>query len=258
MKNLYLIFALAFLLFAGSGFKNCRASAGNGNIQPGDVPAANVPRVKTFSDVRQQTPSGAVIFSQSGVSDDFQAAADEELARLFDDARSLGYQNNLNFSDYTIFVQPDCELSPEQRLRSIPVVGEAAPGTLSYDDTPWDHDPRPNFFRIYAPEMVIVEADGFISNKYVVCAAPDGVDAELREALRNGPEHIILKRNDEPEFQRTWLHINGIAHPVIVPRVKQILPPQRVKQILPPPRIKQTLPPSQNSETIDLFGQIEN
>ena len=193
------IFLLITVTFC-FGFKGCNKSKFSSSSEP---------LVQVYSNVKESSPRGIHIASRSGVSADFKNAADEELDKLFYDSRALGYTNNLNFSDYTIYVLPDCQITPVNHGRAFLVRAD------SYDGSIYDQDPRTGHGKIFAAEMVIVEPNGFISNEYIVCDAPGGVDEELRNAIRYGPEHIILKRNDEAEFQRTWYHGNGIGHPLI-------------------------------------------
>lgn len=227
MKKSKLVLILCLAAWCGFGFKGCAKK-----INP-----ANEPLLRVFSDVTERTTKGILIASQTGVSSEFKEAADQELEKLFDDARALGYTNDLNFSDYTVYVLPNCQLSPEQHTRSFLIRAD------SYDGSIYDQDARPGFGKVFAAEMVIAGPFGQITNEYVVCDAAAGVDEELRNALRYGPEHIILKRNDEAEFQRTWYHGNGISHPLI-PSAKK---PETSAPIDP-----------RSEEAIDLFGRTKN
>lgn len=192
------------------------------------------PLVQVYSNVKETSPRGILIASRSGVSQEFKTAADEELDRLFYDSRALGYTKNLEFSDYTLYVLPDCQITPVDKGRAFLIRAD------SYDGTIYDQDPRPGRGKIFAAEMVIVEPNGNISNEYIVCDAPNGVDDELRNAIRYGPEHIILKRNDEAEFKRTAFHGNGGGHPLIPSAVPNNSP----------------LKDERETEVVDHFGLI--
>lgn len=179
----------------------------------------NDPLLKVYSDVQERTRGGALIASQSGVSSELKGAIDEELLRLFRDARTRNYQNDISPADYTIYVLPDCTLSPESGSRSFLIRAD------SYDGTEFDQDTRPGIGKIFAAELVITDGFGNLTNSYVVCNAPSA-DAEFRNAVRYGAEHIVLKRNDEAEYERTKFHGFGISsHPLIpsVPNTDKLL-----------------------------------
>ena len=220
MKNRIFIFFLLVLTLC-FGFKGCGKK-----INP-----ANEPLLKVYSDVKETSPRGINFDSQAGVSDELKIAADESLDVLFNDSRAQGYTNNLNFSDYTIYILPDCVPSPVTQTRSFLIRAD------SYDGTIYDQDARTGIGKTFAAEMVIVEPNGFITNEYVVCSAASA-DQEFRNAVRYGAEHIILKRNNEQEFQRTWFHGGGIGHPII-------------PSASPSPS---SAMPTVNSETVDHFG----
>ena len=194
MKIKYLAILL-FLAVSGFGFKACKK----------DAPE---PIVKVYADVQERTPRGVLIASQTGVSDVFKSVVDEELERLFADAGALNYVSTVNHSDYVLYAVPNCQLSPVSRTRSFLIRADV------YDGTIYDQDPKAGVGRIYAAELVAGDGRGGIADAYVVCDTPT-VDQDLRDAIRFGPEHIILKRNNEGEFWRTWYHGNGIAHPLI-------------------------------------------
>lgn len=170
----------------------------------------NEPILTVYSNVQERTNGGALVASQSGVSDELKRAIDEELTRLFADVAPLRYTTMLSHSDYIIYVLPNCALSPESRTRSFLIRAD------SYDGTIYDQDPRPGVGKIYAAEYVITNGRGDISNSYVVCNAPTA-DADFRNAIRYGPEHILAYFNDRAYYEFTKFHGNGVNHPLYLP-----------------------------------------
>lgn len=172
------------------------------------------PLLTVYSDVQERTPAGALVASKSGVTEAFKQAVDQELSILFADSSALGYVNKLNHADYVIYAYPDCTLSPETQTPSFKIRAD------NYDGTQFDTDPRPGIAYIYAAELVVKQqinlAEWTVLPQYVVCyyAEPDQTS---RNAIRYGPEHIILFYNWLGKYLETETHVSS-GHPLIEPR----------------------------------------
>ena len=196
MRNFKTILLIVVLAFAAFGFK-CNKNGGSNNE----------PIITVYSQTQQRTPKGALVASLSGVRPEFLEAVDEELTEVFRDVAGRNYTSAISHSEYVIYALHNCVLSPESQTRSFLIRADA------YDGTIYDQDPRPGIGKIYAAEMVLADGNA-IRTQYIVCDTPQ-VDGDLRDALRYGPEHILLYFNDRAEFDRTWFHGNGISHPLI-------------------------------------------
>lgn len=146
--------------------------------------------VKLYNDKQQRTAGGNVVASKNGVNMAFLAAVDRAIFEVTEDAKAI--YGDAEFlrerGGYVVYALPDCELSLEQRLRSFRVNGILA--------AEWVPNPA-------------VKA-------YVVCEVQT-VDAELEQALRYGPEHIILRAVHWDRFIET-MDACCHAHPLIPPR----------------------------------------
>ncbi|MBK8810702.1 MAG: hypothetical protein IPN69_08215 [Acidobacteria bacterium] len=116
----------------------------------------------------------------------------------------------LNFSDFLIYVIPaDREYDSD---------GNYVPNFLiradDYDGTIFDHDPRAGIGYIYAAEFVIPESLGAARGEFVIADYSRNFET-AEEAIRNGPEHLILYINDRPKYEKTKFHGRGISHPLI-------------------------------------------
>lgn len=146
--------------------------------------------VKLYNDKQQKTAGGNVVSSKSGVSTPFLAATDRAIYEVTEDAKAI-YGNAEFLQDYgkwVVYVVPDCELSPEMRTRSFRVNGILAAEWV----------PNPSL------------------KAYVVCES-NVIDEDLKNALRYGPEHVILRWVDWDTFERTMKPEDHI-HPLIPTR----------------------------------------
>jgi len=169
----------------------------------------NEPELQVFSNVQERTGQGVLVASRSGVSAELKQAIDYELTRLFADVSPLGYSQKMTHAEYVVYVLPNCVLSPVSQTRGFLIRAD------SYDGTIFDQDPKPGVGRIYAAEYVIFDGNR-PSTSYVVCDAPTA-DADFRNAVRFGPEHILAFNNDRNYYEATKFHGSGINHPLYQP-----------------------------------------
>lgn len=133
------------------------------------------PPVKVYNDQQQRTPMGNIVASKNGVTQSFIAATDAAIFKVVEDAKTIyGNQPFLTPTNYLIYAIPDCTLSPVYRTRSFTVNGILAAEYVASHET----------------------------RAYVVCEV-DTPDTDLRNALRYGPEHIILFNVDYDKWNVT-------------------------------------------------------
>lgn len=157
--------------------------SGCGWIKGGDKGGAQMP--KLYNDWTRRTPMGNAIAAKDELPLWWLIEVDSAIYRVHEDAKLIyGNRPELATTGYLVYVLPGCTLSPEQRTRSFRVNGILAAEWV----------PNPDV------------------RAYVVCDAPVP-DADLRNALRYGPEHIILKAVDPDRYEATKVH--GPPHPLI-------------------------------------------
>jgi hypothetical protein len=156
--------------------------------------------------ISNTTPLGVKVLSVNPLHPELIPAIDGSLTELFAMCRRRGYTQKLNHDDYKIYVIP-----PEREYDSL---GNYVPNFKlradEYDGTVFDQNPTPGIGEVYAAEYV---APDF--SCYVIAEYTRDFETTARDAVRYGAEHIILKFNDEAEFNRTAFHGNGIGHPII-------------------------------------------
>lgn len=168
--------------------------------------------IKTSNESTQRTPNGSWVFGKQAVSANQLALIDAGLTDAFNDARLSGYSHAVSTEFYQIFTVIDnCVLSPEQQIPSFYLRAD------SYDGTEFDqYNPNGKLQGdgvgvILAAEMVMSLSG--IGQMYV-CKEPN----ILKEAVRNGAEHIIIFNNDPDYYNATWWHGSGIYHPLLPKR----------------------------------------
>lgn len=147
-----------------------------------------------------RTPKGVKVFSQGEISDAHLSEIDAALTRLFEIARRRGYQNRLNFGDYTIFIP-----NPQLYRNGVPCFKIRLD---EYDGTEFDQNPMSGIGEVFAPEYVLPDFSGF------VVAYTDDMEL-LRTCVHNGAEHIILFENDRALYDQTAVHSNDNGHPIL-------------------------------------------
>lgn len=168
--------------------------------------------VKTSHEVSQQTPNGSWVFGKRAVSPNQLTLVDNGLTEAFNDARLSGYSHALAPQFYQIYTVIDaCVLSPEQQIPSFYLRAD------SYDGTEFDqYNPKGKLQGdgigvVLAAEMVMSLSE--IGQMYVCKEAN-----VLKDAVRNGSEHIIAYNNDAEYYNLTWWHGSGIYHPLLPKR----------------------------------------
>lgn len=159
----------------------------------------------------ETTAKGATINSKSGTSAEIKNMIDASMTEVFADAKAAyNYQNKMSHSDYTVYVEDGCVLSPVDKLLSFKI---SAP---DYNGTIYDVNPDPNIGEVYAAEMVVqVRGEDWgmkVVPEYIMC---NDTSVSGSEAARNGPEHILHYFNDMVKFNETVYHGSGISHPII-------------------------------------------
>lgn len=185
--------------------------------------------------VRQTTPLGQTIYSQSGVSTARLAEADAAYTAEVARARAEGgYTNFPAPNTFDIFVPISCGLSPIQRAPSFKVKASADWDTNEFDvhhtyvykvpEQDWQDGPPCRLLRtrysegdgravIWAAEMVLAltsHPSNFpFRNQMAVC------DSEIfREAVANGDQHAIIAHNNTPWFDATLFaqHVHPLPY----------------------------------------------
>jgi hypothetical protein len=156
--------------------------------------------------ISQTTQLGVKVLSVNPLHPDLETAIDVSLAELFATCRRRGYTQKLSHSDYKIYVIP-----PEREFDS---EGNYVPNFKlridEYDGTVFDQNPAPGIGEVYAAEYVAPDFSAYVIAEYT-----RNFTTTAQDAVRYGAEHIILKFNDEAEFNRTVFHGNGVSHPII-------------------------------------------
>lgn len=151
--------------------------------------------------VTAQTPKGARIYAVKQPNSKMLAAIDKGLADLFAVAEKNGYENRLDYSDYTIFIaNADRTVNSEKNYSPDIAIGAAQYAGSVYDQGGF----------VYAAGMVL---------SYNPCAfvfAEHTKNFErVSEIVRYEGEHIVLYHNDRRLYNKTADHSKGGGHPIL-------------------------------------------
>lgn len=164
--------------------------------------------VKTSIATSQKTSEQATVYSKDGISQEQLALAQQGLTDAFNDARLSGYSRTLNSSGYTISIPViPCVPSPVFGTMSFQLRAD------SYDGTEFDqYNPRGAGVKDGIGVILAAEMVTDLSGSMIVCS-----DASvIKDAVRNGAEHIIIWNNDNEYYSETWFHGGGgMSHPLL-------------------------------------------
>lgn len=152
----------------------------------------------TFS---AETPRGARIYAVNKPNGRLLNAVDNGLRNLFAVARKNGYNRNLNYSSYTIFIaRPD---------RTKDSSGQYSPGiainAAQYAGSVYDKGGY-----IYAAGMVL----GYNPAAFVIAEHTENLQ-DVSDIVRFEGEHIILYHNNRRLYNQTADHSQGGGHPIL-------------------------------------------
>ena len=175
--------------------------ASSGNSQTGSL-VAQAERISgdRFT-VMATTPRGAAVYAVNQPSAAMLQAIDTGLTNLFTVARKNGYNRNLNYSNYTVFIaRPD-------RLKDS--AGQYSPdiavGAAQYAGSVYDKGGY-----IYAAGMVI----SFNPGAFLIAEHTKNLN-RVSDVVRFEGEHIVLYHNDRRRFLATQDHSRGGGHPIL-------------------------------------------
>lgn len=160
---------------------------------------------------RGNTPKGARVYSyMADVSAECRRLIDEGMQRTFDIARKYGYSEGMSHDQYLVSVWPrsnKCEQPGFLRESlKVLVVGQDAPP--SYDQGPYDKDPRPGFI-----QLCVAGEFRMFNNKLAISVVDD--PAMTFNAARYEAEHAVLWMNDPQKYSDTADHSQGGGHPIL-------------------------------------------
>lgn len=147
------------------------------------------------------TPRGARVYAAATPLPEMAAAIDNGLTQLFAVARKNGYNRQLNYSDYTIFIaradrtkNPAGEYSPD-----------IAVGASQYAGSVYDQGGY-----VFAAGMVLA----FQPCAFAI-ADHDRDWERVSNVVRFEGEHLVLFHNDRRRYQETADHSRGGGHPIL-------------------------------------------
>lgn len=148
-----------------------------------------------------ETPRGARVYAVNKPNSRTLNAVDDGLKNLFAVARKNGYNRNLNYSSYTIFIaKPD---------RTKDSSGQYSPGiavnAAQYAGSVYDKGGY-----IYAAGMVL----GYNPSAFVI-AEHIGSLQGISDIVRFEGEHIVLYHNNRRLYNQTADHSQGGGHPIL-------------------------------------------
>jgi hypothetical protein len=148
-----------------------------------------------------RTSSGASVYAVNKPNTATLNAIDQGLTELFAVARKNGYQNHLNYRDYTIYIgrADRTKDSAGQYSPDIAIPAAQYAGTV-YDKGGY----------IYAAGIVVA------LNPSAFLIAEHTRDYErVSTAVRNEGEHLVLYQNDRKRYAETADHSRGGGHPIL-------------------------------------------
>lgn len=174
--------------------------------------------VITSSENMQVSPNGATVYGKFKIEGSQLDLIDGGIADATKDAAASGYTVLPAGTFYDIYTPPyQCQPSPVQRVPSFLVHAD------DYDGSEFDQynskgaGVKDGVGVIYAAELVInIGTPGSQPPRGQMYVCPDA--AVLREAVRNGAEHMIIANNDNAYFWLTVYHGNGFYHHLLPKR----------------------------------------
>lgn len=215
--GIFLVACIIFIVW----FKNHKKWSSIGGVDWSTQPQGSV---ATSDEKVQTTPKGARVLSKKGVSDKCLELVDLGLSDAFEAAVASGYTNQtpMEFGFYDILIPNiDCVPSPEQKIPSFLIRAD------NYDGTEFDqHNPKGVGVKdgigvTFCAEMVVSlgTPGSSLLRGQMVCCSDESV---VRDATRNGAEHIIIAFNDTDYYWETQTHTTK-GHPLL-PNIKTNTP----------------------------------
>lgn len=147
------------------------------------------------------TPRGVRVYAVRKPRVEMLRAIDSGLAELFAVARRHGYNAQLNFSDYVVFIARPDRTQNGQGVYS----PDIAVGASQYAGSVYDQGGY-----VYAAGMVLA----YQPNAFIIAEHQRDFQRVANVARYEG-EHIILYHNDPPLYQKTLDHSRGGSHPIL-------------------------------------------
>jgi len=151
--------------------------------------------------VESSTPQGVTVFAVAAPSRDVLSAIDKGFSDLFEVARRHGYQQRLNFRDYTVFIAR-ADRTKDSAGQYSPDIAVAAG---QYAGSEYDKGGY-----IYAAGMVLA-----FNPCAFVFAEHERDFTRISNVVRYEGEHLILYYNDRPLYENTADHSRGGGHPIL-------------------------------------------
>lgn len=151
--------------------------------------------------ISTSTPKGVVVIAVSQPSAEVLSTIDKGFEELFGVARRHGYQQHLNFTDYTVFIARADRTKDSSGQYSPDIAVPAGQYAGGYYD-------QGGF--IYAAGMVLA----FNPSAFVI-AEHNGNLSRISNIVRYEGEHIVLYYNDRRLYAQTADHSRGGAHPIL-------------------------------------------
>jgi hypothetical protein len=151
--------------------------------------------------VVSSTPQGVTIFAVAAPSKDVLKAIDQGFTDLFAVARRHGYQQRLNFRDYTVFIARADRTKDSAGTYSPDIAVPAG----QYAGSDYDKGGY-----VYAAGMVLA-----FNPSAFVFAEHERDFARISNVVRYEGEHIILYYNDRALYEKTADHSRGGGHPIL-------------------------------------------
>lgn len=196
MTSRFFLLLLALVLAGGTALtasaqrrRDSRLAAQARSVTGDDFPVA-------FS-----TPRGARVYAAAPPRPEMAGAIDEGLTQLFAVARKNGYNRQLNYSDYTIFIAR----ADRNKNAAGAYSPDIAVGASQYAGSVYDQGGY-----VFAAGMVLA---------FQPCAfaiADHERDWErVSNVVRFEGEHLVLFHNDRRRYQETADHSRGGGHPIL-------------------------------------------
>ena len=186
---------MAFTTFTASAQRQMRQS-----VDPYLVGRAQQVTGDRFS-VATTTPRGVKVVGRVMPRAEVLNAIDQGFAELFAVAQRHGYQNNLSFQDYTVFI------GRADRVRN--AAGQYSPdiavGAAQYAGSVYDQGGY-----VFAAGMVL----GYNPSGFVI-AEHERDFGRIANVVRYEGEHIVLYHNDRRLYSQTLDHSRGGSHPIL-------------------------------------------
>jgi hypothetical protein len=151
--------------------------------------------------VTTSTPEGVTVLAVATPSKDVLSAIDQGFTDLFAVARRHGYEQRMNFRNYTVFIAR-ADRTKDSEGQYSPDIAVAAG---QYAGSVYDKGGY-----VYAAGMVLA-----FNPCAFVFAEHEHDFNRISNVVRYEGEHIILYYNDRPLYEKTADHSRGGGHPIL-------------------------------------------